>query len=353
MRFPESTLSQLACPECGKLFAADEVQTFCQACRGPLFPRYDISAARITLTREALSARPRDLWRWGELLPVRAPAFRLTLGEGGTPLLHARTLGQTLGMPELYIKDESSNPTGSAAARGMGVAVSRALELGLRELSVATTTGGSGEALAAYAARGRVRAQVRPPAETPAASQTASRLLGAALKAEGAAPGGFDLSAFQEPYRCEGHKTLGFELAEALGWSLPEVIVVPTGQGLNLVGLWKAFSELEEVGLIGSARPRLVSVQLSSAPFAGRLILRTLHESQGTALTVTEPELWTAQQDLARTEGVLAAPAGGAALAALRSLLAGGWLTKEARVVLINPAAGLKTLGLGHPQKVL
>jgi len=388
MPYPESALTQLECPECGRVFNADEVQTFCLDCRGPLIASYDFSAARTTLTREALRARPRGIWRWSEILPVRAPAFRLTLGEADTPLLRAANLGETLGMSELYIKDESTNPTGSFKARGLVMAVSRAMELGIRGF-VIPTAGNAGGALAAYAARARAQAHVYMPKDAPLPNQIevkisgaelvlvdglisdAARLAGEAAKLHG----WFDVSTFKEPYRCEGKKTMGLELAEAFGWDLPDVIIYPTGGGTGLVGMWKAFAELEQMGFIGVKRPRMVSVQAEGcAPivrafnehsdravfwegahtiacglrvpgaFADRLILRAIRASKGTALAVSDAEILACQKEMAAREGVFAAPEGAATLAAVQHLLASGWVGRHERVVLFNTGTGLKYL---------
>jgi threonine synthase len=388
MNSPASALSHLQCPECGKIFKADEVQTFCLDCRSPLLARYELDAARKTLTPQAVSARPRGIWRWGEILPVRAPAHRLTLGEGDTPLLKAGNLAKTLRLSELYIKNESANQTGSLKARGLAIAVSRALELGVREFA-GSSTGNGGGALAAYAARGRARAHVYMPKDAPTPCQVEVKVSGAELllvdgllpeaaKLAGEAAqkhGWRDLSAFKEPYGCEGQKTIGLELAEAFGWSLPDVILYPTGDSLGLAGMWKAFAELEELGLIGAGRPRLVCVQAEGcAPlvrafsenkaravawdgaqtiatglrvpevFADRLILRAIRESHGAALSVSDEEILSCQKELAESEGILAAPEGAATLAALKHLQAAGWLKSDERIVLMNTGFGLKNL---------
>ena len=384
----ESTLVQLECPECGNIFDADIAQTFCLDCNGPLLARYDLSAAGRTLTRENLRSRPKSIWRWSEILPVRAEAFRLTLGEGNTPLLRAANLEQSLGLRELYIKDESTNPTGSFKARGLVMAVARAMELGLRGF-VIPTAGNAGGALAAYAARARAQAHVYMPKDAPLPNQVEVRISGAELilvdglisdaaRLAGEAArqyGWFDVSTFKEPYRCEGKKTMGLELAEAFDWVLPDVVIYPTGGGTGLVGMWKAFDELEELGLIGKKRPRMVSVQAEGcAPivrafqenseratfwegaqtiaaglrvpgaFADRLILRALRESRGTALTVSDNEILTCQKEMAAHEGVFAAPEGAATLAAARHLLANRWIDRDESVILFNTGSGLKYL---------
>lgn len=386
-RTPESTLTHLECPECHNEFDPDRLQTFCQNCRSPLLARYDLKAAA-RVGREQVAERPRGLWRWGELLPVRQASYRLTLGEGDTPLLPASRLGQKLELKHLYIKDESLNPTGTFKARGLVVAVSKAMELGVRSF-VIPTAGNAGGALAAYAARGRVEAHVYMPQDATRTNQTEVRLSGAHLHlvdgtiqdaakaavAEAGPHGWFDVSTFKEPYRVEGKKTMGLELAEAFGWELPDVIIYPTGGGTGLVGMWKAFDELEAMGWIGSKRPRMVSVQAEGcAPivrafqsgaeraelwenahtiaaglrvpsaFADRLILRVIRESNGTAVAVSDDVIVNTQEELARAEGVLAAPEGAATLAALYLLLDQGWIMKDNNIVLFNTGSRLKYL---------
>ncbi|MCX6078632.1 MAG: threonine synthase [Chloroflexi bacterium] len=388
MDYAESALTHLKCPECHKIFNADEVQTYCQDCRSPLIACYDLNIAKKTLTREALQARSRGIWRWGEILPVRAQAQRLTLGEADTPLLPATNLGKSLGMNELYIKDESNNPTGSFKARGLVVAVARAMELGVRGF-VIPTAGNAGGALAAYAARARAQAHVFMPKDAPIANQIEVKIAGAELvlvdglisdaaklASEAAKQNDwFDISTFKEPYRCEGKKTMGLELAEAFGWNLPDVIIYPTGGGTGLVGMWKAFAELEQMGFIGAKRPRMVSVQADGcAPivrafnensercvfwegaetiasglrvpgvFADRMILRAIRASMGTALTVSDTEILACQKEIAACEGIFAAPEGAASLAAIKKLLANGWIDKQERVILFNTGSGLKYL---------
>ncbi len=388
MKYPESSLSHLECPECGKQFDADTLQTFCQDCRSPLLARYRLNEAKRGLTPQALAERSKGLWRWAEILPVRSPFQRLTLGEGDTPLLRAYHLAEDLGLEQVYIKDESGNPTGSFKARGLVMAVSRAVELGVREF-VIPTAGNAGGALAMYAARARAGAHVFMPKDAPLPNQTEVMLSGAELvlvdglisdaaklAAAGAAEHGwFDVSTFKEPYRCEGKKTMGLELAEAFGWQLPDVIIYPTGGGTGLVGMWKAFAELEEMGFINEKRPRMVSVQAEGcAPivrafnqgderatfwdgaqtivaglrvpgaFADRLILRAIRESQGIALAVSDEAIVTAQKEIATREGIFSAPEGAATWAALKELMSRKWINKQDKIVLFNTGTGLKYL---------
>jgi threonine synthase len=382
----ESALIHLECPECRRKFNADQVQDFCKDCLSPLLACYDLPGLAASVTRTHISARPRGLWRWAELLPVRKEKFRLTLGEGDTPLLPAPSLGKTMKIKHLYIKDESTNPTGSFKARGLCVAVARALELGRREF-VIPTAGNAGGALAFYAARAAAEAHVFMPKDAPPANQAEVRVAGADLQlvdglisaasrqAAQAAKGKrwFDVSTFKEPYRLEGKKTLGFELAESFAWELPDVIVYPTGGGTGLVGMWKAFTELESLGWIGPKRPRMVTVQADGcAPvvrafasgaertetwqnahtlaaglrvpnvFADRLVLRVLRESGGTALAVSDAEILEARREMAHAEGLLACPEGAATLAGLRHLVTNGWVQPHESVVLFNTGSGLK-----------
>jgi threonine synthase len=379
----------LECSGCGAIFAPDRIHTFCPDCQSPLLARYDLNAVRGRIDRDAVRNRPRGMWRWHELLPVRDPAHHLSLGEGDCPLLPAPRLGAALGLAHLFIKDESFNPTGTFKARGMAAAVSAALELGLREL-VVPTAGNAGGALAAYAARAGLAAHVFMPLDAPAANVAEARMLGADVQlvdglisdagrlaaAAAAEHGWFDVSTFKEPYRVEGKKIMGYELAEHFGWSLPDVILYPTGGGTGLVGMWKAFAELAELGWLESrGRPRMVSVQAAGCapivralalgaeraeffagaatlaaglrvpgPFADRLILRSLRESGGTAVAVGDDEILAAQREMARAEGVFAAPEGAATLAALRRLVDEGWVQAQERVVLFNTGSGLKYL---------
>ncbi len=383
-----SALTHLECPECGRRFDADHIQTICVESNSPLLSRYDFESLRKNITTDAVAQRPRGMWRWAELLPVRDPAYRLTLGEGDTPLIRAKRLSNELGLPELWIKDESANPTGTFKARGLALAVARAMELGIKEF-VIPTAGNAGAALAAYTARGKVKAHVFMPRDAPQANQAEVKAFGADLvlvdgliseagkqaAAMGKERGWFDVSTFKEPYRLEGKKTMGLELAEQFQWELPEVIFYPTGGGTGLVGMWKAFEELEQLGWIDDRRPRMVTVQAAGcapivrafasnseraefwqnavtiaaglrvpAPFADRLILGALRESRGTAVAVSDEEILAAQSELARREGILAAPEGAACLAGLKVLLAQGWIRKDERVVLFNTGSGLKYL---------
>jgi threonine synthase len=384
----QSTLAHLECPECRKHFDADRVQTICPDCNSPLLARYDLDKARRRLNPRILSTRPRGLWRWAEIMPVRNEQHFITLGEGNTPLVPAPRLAASVGLTNIMIKDESGNPTGSFKARGLSLAVSKAVEFRLKDL-VIPTAGNAGGALAAYSARANIRAHVFMPKDAPSANQREIKAFGADLvlvdgliseagrqAAEAAKKHHwFDVSTFKEPYRLEGKKTMGLEIAEHYGWQLPDVIMYPTGGGTGLVGMWKGFQEMEQLGWIGSARPRMVSIQADGcapivtavqqgtdraeawqnaqtlaaglrvpAPFADRLILRAIRESRGTALAVSDQEIAAAQKELAECEGLLAAPEGAATWAGVRRLVREGWIKPEERVVLFITGSGLKYL---------
>ncbi len=382
-------LSHLTCSRCNRTFDNHQIQTYCPDCQAPLFPVYDLEAARLHLDRDIFRHRPTGMWRWHELLPVQEPGNMLSLGEGDAPLLPAPRLGNNLGLQNLFVKEEGQNPTGSFKARGLATAVSKAKELGVRRF-VIPTAGNAGGALAAYTARGGLQAVVYMPEDTPIANiqecqvtgaevvlvkgliSDAARLAGEKAHAEG----WFDVSTFKEPYRVEGKKIMGYELAESFGWQLPDVIVYPTGGGTGLVGMWKAFDELETLGwLENNQRPRMVAVQAEGcAPvvkayqagaetcefwqgaqtvasglrvpksFADRLILADIYASRGCAIAVSDEAILQAQVKLASMEGIFAAPEGAATLAALEALVRQGWVKPEERIVLFNTGSGLKYL---------
>ncbi len=368
-----SALAHLSCSRCEQVYEADEIHRFC-SCGGPLYPRYALDQVRWTPAE--LAQRPGGLWRYADLLPVRAPQHRLCLGEGGTPLLRLERLAPDLGLDEILAKDEGLNPTGSFKARGLCMAVSRARELGITTLSI-PTAGNAGSAMAAYCARGGMRAVVYVPAETPPEFLTEYRDLGAdvtvvdgtisdagAQMAREAEDDWFPVSTLQEPYRLEGKKTMGLELAEQLGWQLPDVILYPTGGGTGLLGMWKAFEELETIGMIDSRRPRMVAVQAdgcapivrafhagdeSAAPwenattvanglrvpraFADREILQVLRASNGTAIMVEDDAMLEMLGRLAASEGIYAAPEAAATLVAAQRLVQDGTIQRGERVV--------------------
>jgi threonine synthase len=385
----DSFFTHLECSKCHKEYPHGKLQTYSLDCKATLLPRYNLEAAAQHVDREEITRRQKGMWRWRELLPVIHEENQVFLGEGDTALLSLPRLEKELGLSHLYVKDESSNPTGSFKARGLAAAISKAKELGVEKVII-PTAGNAGGALAAYAARAGMRAHIFMPSDTPFANIEESRMAGAevvlvnglisdAARMAGekaGAEGWFDVSTFKEPYRVEGKKVMGYELAEAFGWQLPDVIVYPTGGGTGLVGMWKAFEELERLGwLEHTKRPRMVSVQAEGcAPvvkafqnhasfcdfwtnahtiasglrvpksFADHLILGDIYDSKGTAISVSDESILEAQKQLAGMEGMFAAPEGAATLAALKELIKQGWVHPEERIVLFNTGSGLKYL---------
>jgi len=386
MAKPQNVL-ELECSACGKKYDASLEQHLC-TCGKPLLARYALRRAAATLTLESLKTRPRNLWRYAEVLPNDPP---VSLGEGMTALVHAQRLGASIrckagGLQRLYIKDEGLNPTGSFKARGMTAAVSRAKQLGAKALA-APTAGNAGGALAAYAAAAGLPAVIVMPTDTPVANVMECQAFGAkVVKLNGLISdcgkyvaehkdreGWYDVSTLKEPYRIEGKKTMGYELWEQFGGKLPDVILYPTGGGVGLIGMCKAFDEMQEMGWIGAERPRMVAVQAegcapivraweahqSSAqffpnaatiasglrvpgPLGDQLILSMLRQTKGTALTVTDDEMLQAGRELAALEGIFAAPEGAATVIAARKLAASGWIKPEETVVLFNTGTGYK-----------
>ena len=381
-------LTKLTCTACGTDHDHRKLQNLCTKCAKPLYPQYDLVAAARTLTKESLRTRAKSLWRYREVLPVHDEANIVTLGEGWTPLLHAPRLGAKHGMKQLYIKDEAQNPTASFKARGMTAAVTMARELGAKKVA-APSAGNAAGALAAYAARAGLEAYLFMPVDTPKACVIECREMGAHVTlmkglitdcgAEVArrkeAEGWFDVSTLKEPYRVEGKKTLGYEIAEQLNWTLPDAILYPTGGGTGLVGMWKAFDEMERMGWIGSKRPRMYSVQadgcqpivrafkagekfaaehLNAATRASGLrvpkavgdfiMLDLLHKSGGGAIAISDEEMIACTREVGSAEGVFTAPEGGACYAALKHLLADKTISPDETVVVFNTGSGLKYL---------
>jgi threonine synthase len=379
-------VKNLECSACHREYEARRLHNVCIDCGKPLLVRYDLARISKFLTRQSLYARRADLWRYREVLPVRREDNIVTLGEGWTPLVHARNLGESLGMTELRIKDESLNPTQSFKARGMSVAVSMAKELGVKKIA-APSAGNAAGALAAYCAHARIGAYLFMPRDTPLANIVECEVAaahitlidglisdcGAEVARRKESEGWFDVATLKEPYRVEGKKTLGYEIAEQLAWTLPDVIIYPTGGGTGLIGMWKAFDEMQQLGWIDDKRPRMISVQAEGcAPIvrafeAGEdaatefpnantvasglrvpkaigdfLILKAIRESEGSALTVTDDELVDGAREMARREGIFASPEGGACVPALRKLLARGDVKPDERVVLFNTGSGIK-----------
>ncbi|WP_262273080.1 threonine synthase [Microvirga yunnanensis] len=376
-------VTHLECSWTGEIYEADKPHNLSRAGK-PLLVRYDLEGVRAALSKDELSRRPNDLWRWRELLPVRRTADIVSLGETATPLVPlARS---KTGGGEVLVKDEGRLPTGSFKARGLVMAVSMAKAFGIGHLAM-PSNGNAGAALAAYASRAGMRATVFCPEDTPEINLSEIALQGASvyrvngliddcgkLVAQGhEATGWFDVSTLKEPYRIEGKKTMGLELAEQLGWELPDVIFYPTGGGTGLIGMWKAFDELEAIGFIGSKRPRMVAVQAEGcAPMVRAfeegtetatrwenahtlawgirvpqavgdfLILRAVRDSGGFAMAVSDEAITDAVASVARDDGLLLSPEGGATVAAYRQALADGRLRGDERVVLFNCATGLK-----------
>jgi threonine synthase len=381
-------LVALDCPACGASCDLTSPRAVCGGCGKPLVARYDLARVRREVRRDELARFGTDLWRYRAVLPF-SPGFpAVRLGEGGTPLLPLPRLASDLGLSDLRLKEESPNPTQSFKARGLALAVNGAAAWGIGAIAL-PSAGNAGSAAAAYAAAAGMRCRITVPEDTPEVFVIEQRALGAevklvpgtisdagrALAAWAPAPEWWNVATFKEPFRLEGKKTLGYEIAEQAGWRLPEVIFYPTGGGTGLVGMWRAFRELAELGWTNGAMPRLVAVQAGGcapvvrafaagqahaepwadactaalglrvpAPFADRLILRAIRESGGTAVAVSEAELLDGMSALATEEGLFACPEGGATLAALRGLRSSGEIGAEDRVVLFNTGSGLKYL---------
>ena len=378
-------VTHLECSATGARYPADELHNLSRE-RKPLLVRYDLEAIKKELSKNVLAGRPRDLWRYRELLPVRRARDIVSLGEPITPILTLPRLAKTLAAGDILVKDESRLPTGSFKARGLALAVSMAKALGVKHMAM-PTNGNAGAALSAYASRAGIRSTVFCPADTPEVNVREIALQGASvyrvngliddcgkIVAEGVAKAGwFDTSTLKEPYRIEGKKTMGIELAEQLGWQLPDVILYPTGGGTGLIGMWKAFAELEAIGFIGNKRPRMVAVQAAGcAPIVRAydaredhaprwenahtiaagirvpqaigdfLILRAVRESGGFAVAVGDEAITAAIEEVAHTEGLLLCPEGAATYAALKQGLADGRIGRGEQAVLFNCATGLK-----------
>ncbi len=382
-------VTHLECANCHKNYEAQILQNLCIECGKPLLVRYDLEEAGKTLTKDSVKNREDNLWRYREVLPIENAENIVSFGEGWTPLLKAERLAETLPIKlGIFIKDESQNPTQSFKARGMSAAVSMAKELGATKLAV-PSAGNAAGALAAYASRAGLEAHIFMPSDTPRANvveceQTGAFVTlinglitdcGAEVAKRKEAEGWFDVSTLKEPYRVEGKKTMGYELAEQFNWNLPDVILYPTGGGTGLIGMWKAFDEMEALGWIDSKRPRMVSVQSDGcAPIvrafhAGErfarefenaatvasglrvpkaigdfLILDALHKSGGTAIAVSDEELLNAVKEIGASEGLFVAPEGAACLPALRELVEQDFVKENETVVIFNTGAGVKYL---------
>ena len=378
-------VTHLECSATGERYPADELHNLSRAGK-PLLVRYDLAGVKKSLSRTALAQRPHDLWRYRELLPVRRVENIVSLGEAVTPIVAMPNLAKKLTAAEILVKDEGRLPTGSFKARGLAMAVSMAKALGVTHMAM-PTNGNAGAALAAYASRAGIKTTVFCPQDTPEVNVREIALQGAIVyRVNGliddcgkivmqgqAKVGWFDTSTLKEPYRIEGKKTMGLELAEQLGWELPDVVLYPTGGGTGLIGMWKAFAELEAIGFIGKKRPRMVAVQAAGcAPIVRAydagvehaprwedaqtiaagirvpqaigdfLVLRAVRESGGFAIAVTDEAITAAIDEVARAEGLLLCPEGAATYAALQQSLADGRIRRDERALLFNCATGLK-----------
>jgi len=381
-----SFLTHLECSKCGKRFDADKIQTICDNCGKPLFARYDLEAIKEKVKPSNFSQRVASMWRYLELLPLRDSKNIVTLGEGYTPLTPAQRLGASLEVPKLYIKNEGINPTGTFKDRGLSMAVSRAKELGITRLAL-PSAGNAAGAMTAYGARAGLESYVFMPVDAPEVNKIECSIMGANVKlvnglisdcgkivSNGISEmNWFPLSTLKEPYRVEGKKTMGLEIAEQMDWTLPEVIIYPTGGGTGIIGMWKTFDEMETLGWIDSTRPRMISVQADGcAPIvkafeeglmeskfweeaktiaAGLrvphalgdfLILDAIQKSKGRALSVSDEEILDSVRLLASSEGIFSCPEGAATLSALRKMVDNGEVDRDERVVLFNTGTGIK-----------
>lgn len=385
--FLNSTATKIYCSKCDKEYKLTEILNLCE-CGGPLLLDYDFQKAKDTFTLDSLSKRVNNIWRYSEILPVQNDRNRLSLGEGMTPLFKSENIAAQMKLNNLYIKDESNNPTGSFKARGLSMAVSKAKELGIEKIII-PTAGNAGSATAAYCAIAGIKCKIVMPESTPAPFKVDAKYFGAEIVEVGGsikdagekaaelvkAEGWFAVSTLKEPYRIEGKKTMGYELFEQFNHKLPDVIIYPTGGGTGLIGMWKAFNELEKMGLVGSHRPKMISVQTEGcAPIVKAfenkaksatlwdnpttlasglrvpsavgdfLILDAVYKSNGCAVAVSEDELVESTFELGRSEGIFAAPEGGAALAACKKLVKSGYIKEDDKVVVFNTGSGYKYL---------
>jgi threonine synthase len=370
-------IAYLECSRCGEHISGEQPQTICPKDGGSLYVRYDLDSLKGKFTRQSLAGRPATMWRYAEVMPGKTP---VTLGEGFTPMIPSRQIAN------VFIKDEGLNPTGSFKARGLCAAVTMAREYGLKKLAV-PSAGNAASALAAYCAAAGIEAHIFMPKDVPMANFVECKSYGAKVtlvdglisdcaklvNEHKQAEGWFDVSTLKEPFRVEGKKTMGYEVAEQLNWELPDAIFYPTGGGVGLIGMWKAFDEMEQLGWIGKKRPRMISVQASGCapvakawnehkpvaemwqnahtmaaglrvpkPYADYIILDILKKSSGTALSVSDEQILDAVQEWASQEGVFAAPEGAASLAAYKILLEEKFLHPNEKVVLFNTGSGLK-----------
>lgn len=387
MQITNSTITYLYCPKCKNNYDYEKIINLCQ-CGSPLLVNYDYEKAATLLTKEILNQRPPTMWRYMEVLPVLDCENIISLDEGGTSLLKSTKLSDKLKCKYIYFKDESTNPTGSFKARGIGMAVSKAVELGIDRIII-PTAGNAGSALAAYGARAGIKCKIIMPESTPEAFVIDAKYHGAEIELiDGSikdcgertaelvkAEGWFSISTLKEPYRIEGKKTMGYELAEQFNYELPDVIIYPTGGGTGLIGMWKAFDEMERMSWIGSKRPKMISVQSEGCPpivkafeegknsatlcenpqtiAAGLrvpsavgdfLILEAVYKSKGMALSVSEKDIIDCTFELAKDEGIFSSPEGGASLAALKKLIEQEFVSPDDKIVLYITGSGYKYL---------
>ena len=380
-----STISQLYCPKCGKQFSADEVHQLCD-CGSPLLVRYDLERAKKTFTKENIGSREKSLWRYRELLPVKDDENIVSLGEGLTPIIPLKKAGSKAGIPRLLLKDEGIIPTGTFKARGAAVGVSKAKELNIKQLAM-PTNGNAGAAWSIYSARAGIRATIIMPEDAPKITRNECAAAGADLylvkglisdcgkivAASIKKNGWYDASTLKEPYRIEGKKTMGLEIAEQLGFTLPDAILYPTGGGVGIIGIHKALKELKELGLVEGELPRLIAVQAKGCSpivkafdegkkesefypdsrtvafginvpkaLGDFLVLDAVYETGGRAVAVSDDEILKALKELAEVEGSFVCPEGAAIYAAAKNLREEGYLKETDRVVLLNTGAGIK-----------
>ena len=380
-------MTHLECSLCNRQYQAGKPWNLCE-CGGPLLVRYDLPKLRSAWSRDSLVSAPDNMWRYAPALPVTKETSIISLGEGMTPLLPARRTGERIGANDLLIKDEGLNPTGSFKARGLSCAVSMCVELGQRRLAI-PSAGNAASALAAYSAAAGLEANIFMPQDVPQANFIECKAYGARVTlVDGLisdcgrivaerkqAEGWFEISTLKEPYRIEGKKTMGYELAEQLGWTMPAAIFYPTGGGVGMIGMWKAFAEMEALGWIGPERPKMISVQAAGcAPIVKAfeegaeksqfwngastvasglrvpkalgdfLVLQAVRESGGTAIAISDPELIDAGLQLAAEEGLFVAPEGAACVAAAEKLIRAGFLKRDDRIIIYNTGSGLKYL---------
>ena len=379
---PKATF--LECSLCHQRFDPGAIANLC-ACGGPLLVRYDLDTIRVRWRRREVPNGRANMWRYAPVLPP-SDQFIVSLGEGWTPLIQTRRLGAQLGADNLWVKDEGLNPTGSFKARGLSCAISMCVELGIKKVAI-PSAGNAASALAAYAAAAGIESHIFMPKDVPQANYLECKAYGAnvtlvdglisdcgrIVAERGPVEGWFDVSTLKEPYRIEGKKTMGYEVAEQMNWELPDAIFYPTGGGVGMIGMWKAFEEMERLGWIGSRRPKMIAVQAAGCapvvrafeenqprstffenastiaaglrvpkPLGDFLVLDAVRASRGTAVAVTDDELLDAGIQLASTEGIYAAPEGAACVAALGKLLASGFLQQSDRIVIYNTGSGLK-----------